>query len=94
MWAFFNENVRRGWYKKSFLAQYLRQVRHKKVLFPQNDSRGMYVGNPFELNMLGGTGTKKDVFIENLKRGLYNESLLTQYVRRGWHKKISFYWKS
>ena len=51
----------------------------------------MYVGNPFELNMLGGTGTKKDVFIENLKRGLYNESLLTQYVRRGWHKKISFY---
>ena len=52
---------------KSFLTQYLRQVRHKKVLFPQNDSRGMYVGNPFELNMLGRTGTKKMFLFKILK---------------------------
>ena len=88
--SFFNENVRQGCCKKSFLTQYLRQGWHKKVLFPQNDSQGMYVGNPLELNMLGGAGTKKDVFIENLKQGLYKKVPLTQYVRRDWSEKPLF----
>ena len=30
--------------KKSFLTQYLRRGRPKKVIFAENDSRDMYVG--------------------------------------------------
>ena len=39
--SFFNENGRRGWYKKSFLTQYLRRSKDKKVIFTENDSRDM-----------------------------------------------------
>ena len=49
MLDFFNENVRRGWYKRSFLTQYLRWDWHKKVRFAENDSRGTYVGISFNL---------------------------------------------
>ena len=49
MLAFFNENIRRGWYKKSFLIQYLSRYWHKIVLFAENDSRNIYVGIFFYL---------------------------------------------
>ena len=47
--SFFNENGRWGWYKKSFLTQYLRRSKDKKVIFAKNDSRDMYVGVFFNL---------------------------------------------
>ena len=47
--SFFNENGKRGWYKKSFLTQYLRRGRHKKVIFAENDSRDRDVGIFFKL---------------------------------------------
>ena len=40
--------------------------------------------------MLGGAGTKKVRFTEDLKRGLYKKAPLTQYFRWGWHKKDFF----
>ena len=49
MLAFFNETVRQGWYKKSFLTQYLKWGSHKKDLLVENDSRDMYVGISFNL---------------------------------------------
>ena len=49
MLAFFNETVRQGWYKKSFLTQYLRWGSHKNDLLVENDSRDMYVGISFNL---------------------------------------------
>ena len=47
--SFFNENGKRGGHKKSFLTQYLRRGRHKKVIFAENDSWDMYVGIFFNL---------------------------------------------
>ena len=40
--------------------------------------------------MLGGAGTKKIFFTENLKRSLYKKASLTQYLGQGWHKKVFF----
>ena len=37
--------------------------------------------------MLGGADIKNIFFIENLKRALYKECSLSQYVKRGWQKK-------
>ena len=47
--GFFNENGKRGWYKKSFFTQYIRRGRHKKFFFAENDSQDMYVGVFFNL---------------------------------------------
>ena len=40
--------------------------------------------------MLGGAGTKKIFFAENLKQGLYKKVPLTQYVRWDWSEKPLF----
>ena len=47
--AFFNKNVRWGWYEKSFLTQHYRQDCNKKNFFAENDSWGKYVGISFYL---------------------------------------------
>ena len=42
------------------------------------------------INMLGGAGTNKIFFAENLKRSMYEKGPLTHYIRRGWHEKVLF----
>ena len=45
----FTENLKLGLHKRAPLTQYFRWRWHKKVLFAENVSRGMYVGICFNL---------------------------------------------
>ena len=77
-----HENVRRGWYKKSFLTQYYRHDCHKKNFFAENDSWGNYVGISFYIIWYWGWH-KKVISTENVTRDWYIKPPLSQYVRQG-----------
>ena len=80
------EDVRWGWYKKPELNQNVRRDQDKKDLFTKNHKRGLYK-KPFQLNILGGAGTKNFFLLKMFDRtGIKSHSIT--YVRRSWHKKF------